>query len=210
MRFRAYNFMALALILVVFSHVVDADSEKNKEYQIKAAFLYNFINFIDWPKEEKADVDESITIGIIGSEDFTKACEPIKRKKIKERNISIKYFAGYEKLKKSNDTDDSQWNKKIEALKVCNVLIFCNSNLVRIKNPNQIIKALEGLPILTVGETEHFLESGGVINFLMEDEKVCFEINNSAAKQAKLNIRSKLLRLAKKVIKDETPDKTGK
>jgi hypothetical protein len=200
--------MAVVLTLAAFTHTVCADSEKSKEYQIKAAFIYNFIKFVDWPKEEKADANEPIMIGIIGSENFIKAFEPIKGKKVKDRSISIKYFAGYEKLVRSNDADDRQWDKKIEALKVCNVLMFCSSNSVRMQNSSQILKSLKNLPILTVGETEDFLESGGVANFLMEDKKVRFEINNKTAKQAKLNIRSKLLRLAKKVIEEETPDKT--
>jgi hypothetical protein len=178
---------------------VGAGSEKSQETKIKAAFTYNFIRFVDWPKEKQADVNEPIIIGIIGSEDFMEAFEPIKGKRIKDRNISIKYFAGYEKLKKSNNTDDSQWDKKMESLKVCHVLMFCSCNSVRIQNSNQIVRALKGLPILTIGETENFLESGGVINFLMEDEKVCFEINAAAAKINKLRISSKLLRLAKMV-----------
>jgi len=68
--------------------------------------------------------------------------------------------------------------------------------------------ALKGSPILTIGESDGFLESGGIINFLMEDEKVRFEINNTAAKQARLKIRSKLLRLAQRVIEEKTPNGT--
>ena len=81
--------------------------------------------------------------------------------------------------------------------------MFCSCNSVRIQNSNQIVRALKGLPILTIGETENFLESGGVINFLMEDEKVCFEINVTAAKINKLRISSKLLRLAKRVVEEK-------
>jgi hypothetical protein len=202
------------LLLILFSFVLEAapqlraDSQKSEEYQIKAAFIYNFIKFIDWPKEKKSDANEPITIGIIGSEDFIKAFEPVKGKKIKDRNISIKYFAGYEKLKKSNDANDDQWDRKMEALKVCNVLMFCSCHSIRIQDSDEIVKALKGLPVLTVGETEHFLESGGIIDFVIDNQKVCFEINNNNAKQAKLNIRSKLLRLAKKVIEEKTSDKT--
>ena len=209
MKIRCYILMVLALTLLSFEHKARADSEKSQETKIKAAFLYNFIKFVDWPEEPKADVNKPITIGIIGSDKFTEAFEPIKGKKIKGRSILVKYFTGYEKLKKSNDNNNSQWNKRMEALKVCHVLMFCSSDPYPTQNSNQIIKALEGSPILTIGESEHFLESGGIINFLKENEKVCFEINNKAAKKSKLDIRSKLLRLAKKVIGEETPDKTG-
>ena len=56
---------------------------------------------------------------------------------------------------------------------------------------------------MTVGDTDGFLEAGGIIDFLIEDQKVCFEISNYSAKQAKLNIRSQLLRLAKKVVEEK-------
>lgn len=197
------------LLLILFSLIpvttpsVRADSEKSKEYQIKAAFLYNFIKFVDWPEEKEAEVKGPITIGIIGCEDFIKAFDPIKGKKIKERNISIRYFTGYEKLKRQRNADNSQWNKKMDALKVCHVLMFCHGDSVSVQNSEQIVEALRDLPILTVGETDSFLESGGIINFVKEKEKVRFEINNTAARKVKLTIRSKLLRLARKVIDEK-------
>ena len=179
---------------------VRADSEKSKEYQIKAAFIYNFLKFVDWPKDKNAETNKPIMIGIIGSQEFIDAFDFIKEKKMNDRDISIKYFAGYEKQK---DTDDRQWDKKMDALKVCHVLMFCNSDSVSVQDSAQIVEALRGLPILTIGETDGFLESGGIINFVMEEEKVRFEINNTAARKARLDIRSKLLRLAKKVIDDK-------
>ena len=205
MRKRSY-ILLLTLFFLTFwaAPRVRADSEKSKEYQIKAAFLYNFFKFIDWPKEKKADVNKPITIGIIGNEDFLKAFDPIKGKKINNRNISIKYFTGYERLKAQQGGDDRQWDKKMEALKVCHMLMFCSCDSTHIQNADQIMEALSGLPIVTVGESENFLKSGGMINFVKEDEKVCFEINNIVAKKAKLEIRSKLLRLAKNVIDDQS------
>jgi len=201
-RIKAYIFVVAVLALFVAPIVpkARAESTSSREYKIKAAFLYNFIKFVDWPKEKMADSNEPIIIGIIGSKKFVKALEPLIHKKIKNRNISIKYFEGYEKLKKSQDDDDRQWNQKIEALKTCHVLMFCICDSVRIENSSQIIKALKGSPVLTVGETDGFLESGGIINFLMEDKKVRFEINVTAAKKSKLKISSKLLRLAKRVV----------
>jgi len=207
MKIKACILAVLALTLLVAPIVpkARAESTSSREYQIKAAFLYNFIKFVDWPEEKMADSNEPITIGIIGSEDFIKAFEPIIHKKVKNRSISIKYFKGYEKLERTQE-DDRQWNQKMEALKTCHVLMFCSCDSVRIKDLSQIIKALKGSPVLTVGETDGFLEFGGIINFLMEDKKVRFEINNAAAKEAKLKIRSKLLRLAKRVIPEKPSD----
>lgn len=201
--FKVYVLAVLALILVVFAHAASAGSEKSQEYKIKAAFLYNFIKFVDWPEEKMADSNEPIVIGIIGSRDFIKAFEPAKHKKIKNRTISIKHFEGYEKLRKSPAGDNSQWNQKIKMLKKCHVLLLCPCDKSRIDNPQQIVKELRGSPVLTVGEAHGFLESGGIINFLMENEKVRFEINAAAAKKSKFRVSSKLLRLAKRVIKEK-------
>jgi hypothetical protein len=208
MRTKAYNLAVLTLILAVFAAPAAADSKEAKERQVKAAFVYNFIKFVDWPDDAKADPNKPITIGVIGFEDFIKAFDPIKGKKVKDRSILIKYFAGYEKLDKSRDDKDHGWDEKIQALKVCHVLIFCNCESVSVQNYGQIVKALRGTPILTIGEAKGFLESGGMINFVMEEEKVQFEINNAAAKESKLDIRSKLLRLAKRVINEQAPDGT--
>ncbi len=210
MKTKAFNLtlITLALIAVSVAIPVMADSATSLEYRIKAAFLYNFINFADWPEAKIADSNQPITIGIIGSRDFLKAFEPIKHKKIKGRTIALKYFPGYEKPQNSEDTNDAQWNEKIETLISCHVLLLCNGNFGPIESSGRIIRALKGSPVLTVGETDGFLESGGVINFLMENERVRFEINNTAARQAKLKIRSKLLRLAKRVIGEEASDRT--
>ena len=208
MAIKAYNLIILALALFAGSITAEvrADSALSREYRVKAAFVYNFIKFVDWPKEKMADSNEPITIGIIGSKDFVKAFEPLIHKKVKNRNISTKYFEGYEKLKKSKEDDERQWNQKMEALKTCHLLVFCCCDSVRIENSSQIIKALKGSPVLTVGETAGFLESGGIINLLMEDKKVRFEINITAAKRAKLKIRSQLLRLAERVVEEKPPE----
>ncbi len=208
MRIKVYIFVVLVLALFVVPIVAQAQekSASSREYQVKAAFVYNFIKFVDWPKEKTADSNEPITIGIIGFKDFIKAFEPIIHKKIKDRNISIKYFEGYEKLKRSQEDDGRQWNQKMEALKTCHVLMFCIYNSGHIENPSRIIKALKGSPTLTVGEMDGFLESGGIINFLMVDKKVRFEVNITAARRAKLKIRSQLLRLAKRVVEEKPPE----
>ncbi|MCP4614079.1 MAG: YfiR family protein [Planctomycetes bacterium] len=204
MKKQAYILVIFILLMELFiSQAMSADSQQNREQQIKAAFLYNFIKFIDWPEEKMADSNEPIIIGIIGSEVFINAFEPVKHKKIKDRSISVKYLASFEKLDKSEKADEPQWIQKIKTLKTCHVLLICTCDSARIGNSTKIIKTLKDSPVLTVGETDDFLESGGMINFLIEDKKVRFEINNTAAKQAKLKISSKLLRLARRVIKEK-------
>lgn len=199
MRMKASNLVipTLALIAVSVAIPVMADSAVSRENKIKAAFLYNFMDFVDWPKARMADVSQPIIVGVIGSRDFLKVLEPLKQKKIKGKRIVIRYFPGYEKLKKS---DDPQWNKNMQALKACHTVLLCACDPVSTESQRQIIKALKDSPVLTVSEMKGFLEAGGIINFLVDDEKVRFEINNAAARQNGLRISSKLLRLAKRVI----------
>ncbi|OHB74709.1 MAG: hypothetical protein A2Z25_19080 [Planctomycetes bacterium RBG_16_55_9] len=174
------------------AHAVRADSEKSKEYQIKAAFLYNFIKFVDWPEEKPSD-EKTITIGIIGKDPFGSAFEPLKDKQAKDKKVVIKQFESVE--------ESPLPREQVEAIKKCHVLFICRSEVKQIK---RIIDSVKGHSVLTVGDMEDFLESGGIINFVKQDEKVRFEINNAAAKKSRLDIRSQLLRLAKRVTDEQT------
>lgn len=194
MRIRAYNLIVLALALCVTPTIPSAwaDSTQSREYQVKAAFLYNFIKFVDWPEENLADSNEPITIGIIGKEPFGDAFEPIKDKLIKGKKAIVKRFKGLEELKKS-----AEEHPQIEAIRQCHLLFICHSEKEKLE---EIINCVQDHSVLTVGDMKGFLKSGGIINFIMEGKKIRFEINVTAAKRAKLKIRSQLLRLAKKVI----------
>ncbi len=158
--------------------------------------MYNFINFVDWPKEKFEDNDNLITIGIIGKDPFGQAFEPLKNKQAKGKKVLIKRFISFKESKLSND--------QIEAIRKCHLLFICRSEKEQL---GKIINIVKDHNVLTVGDMNDFLESGGIINFVIDDQKVRFEINNNAAKQEKLNIRSKLLRLAKKVIEEQTSGK---
>jgi len=205
MKTRIYNLALTILVLMAASTAPPALAKDtpHQTQQLKAAFVYNFIKFVEWPDEKNMDSDKPITIGIIGSRDSVQAFDPIKHKKAKGRDISIKYFTDYKRLAKSPESDDPIWQQTIAALKTCDVLLLCKCNDAHIGDPTEIIKALGSSSVLTVGETPGFLESGGMINFLMEGNKVRFEINLVAAKQAKLRIRSQLLRLAQRVISEK-------
>lgn len=194
MRLKTSHFIVLCLFLLTVPTVLLArDGPASvREYQIKAAFLYNFINFVDWPKEKATGSDNPITIGIIGKDPFGRAFEPLENKQVKGQKVLIKRFQNLEELKQSSE--------QIESLRKCYLLFICYSER---KKLSEIINLVKDHSVLIVGDMKDFLESGGIINFLMEDKKVRFEINNTAAKQAELKIRSKLLRLAKRVIEEK-------
>jgi len=177
-------------------------AEQHKEHEIKAALLYNFLKFIDWPEEKKAGEKQKedkgakgqkqkFTIGVFGKNAFDCFSKTIKGKCFKNKEIDVI------EVTKSDI-------KKKDKLRTCQSLFFSKSSDVAISEINKLISKL---PVLTVGESKGFLEKGGIINFVIKKKKVCFEFNLIAAEKAGLKARSKFLRLAKRVVKDK---KSGK
>jgi hypothetical protein len=201
---KEYNLIILVLVLLVvlIAPEAGADSAHGREYQIKAAFLYNFTRFIDFPQGKAPDSNEPITLGILGKDPFENAFEPLKDKQAKGRKIVIKRFKSFEELKQSSQDDKADLQHQIEAIRKCYLLFICSSEK---KALGDIINSVKDHPVLTVGEMPKFLEAGGIVNFLMEEKKVSFEINISAARRAGLKISSKLLRLATRVVEDKPP-----
>jgi hypothetical protein len=175
----------------------DAQSRRQaKEYEIKAAYLYNFLLFVDWPEpKQNSQTDESkppiekppaktITIGIIGKDSFGDNFNKVEGKLIKSKNkrLSIKRFG---RFRRQQDLDR------------CDLLFFCSSEM---KNIDKILAGIKGNAILTVGETSNFLERGGIINLLKVGTKIKWEINRTPAKKSGLKIRAQLLRNAVRVV----------
>ena len=209
MKIKTITLLILALSLTTFLNAAEGDSAPSKEYQVKAAFIYNFIKFVDWPEPADSESDEKakdstrpITIGIIGENPFGSAFEAVTKKKIHGRQVVIKYFGGFAKnsvrYKEAGRTKYKY--KDADALKACHVLFVSPSESEYCK---EIIDVVKDNCVLTVGETKDFLQYGGIVEFVIEEKKVKFEINLIAAENAKLDIRSMLLRLAKKVIEKE-------
>ncbi|MBU1260026.1 MAG: YfiR family protein [Planctomycetes bacterium] len=194
MKIKIYILMFLILALFAVPKA-QAGSATAREYQVKAAFLYNFIMFIDWPDGKMPAANEPIIIGIIGKDPFEDAFDPVKDKQAKGRKVVVKKFKGFEELKKS---DETEFNQQIEAVKKCHLLFICLSEK---KNVKEITDLVKGSNILIIGDMPKFLEAGGgMINFVLEEQKIRFEVDAAAAKQAGLKIRSQLLRLATRVI----------
>ncbi len=204
-----------------------SDEYSEKEYQVKAAFIYNFMKFIEWPKEttgRDADGDETprepkkdddkkdepITIGIVCDNPFGKAFEPIIKKKIDNKNIVIQQFGCIEKYK-ARAKNKAKYKEEYmaeygKALKKCHVLFF---HATKGHNYHDFVELVRDSSVLTVGNMKDFTAKGGIIGFVVEKKKVRFEVNLTAAKRANLKISSKLLRLAKRVIEEKkaTEDK---
>ncbi|MDD5327386.1 MAG: YfiR family protein [Phycisphaerae bacterium] len=195
--------MASVLLVAAFTARAGADSTSSQEYQVKAAFLYNFLQFIDWPEDKSADNNQPLTIGIVGKDPFGDAFEPIKDKKVKDRSVLIKRFNSLEDLKKAVENNKTQ----PETCTKCHLLFICSSEQENLK---EILNLVKDYNVLTVGEMKGFLEAGGIINFLVVENKIRFEINTSAAERAKLEIRSQLLRLAKRIVEEDAAQENKK
>lgn len=146
------------------------------EYQIKAAFLYNFVKFVQWPTQAYAGPASPIVIGVLGENVFDDELQKaIQDKIIAHHPLQFKKF-------------DS-----VTEVTNCQVLFISASEKKRFP---EILGALRGKSILTVGESSEFLQAGGVINFVIVDLKVRFQINNESARKVGLIISSDLLNLA--------------
>ncbi len=147
------------------------------EYQVKAAFLYNFAKFVRWPDEAFAQTNSPLVIGILGEDPFGSNLElAIKGKSINGHPLALRAVESPAEMKQ------------------CHVLFVCQNPK---RNLAQTLATIQTNSILTVSETEHFCEAGGMINLFMEGAKVRFEINDAAATRARLAISSKLLNVAR-------------
>ena len=155
------------------------DPQPLREYRIKAAFLYNFAKFVEWPSEAFDDEDSTLILGVFGDDPFGAALQSLRGKTVRGRRLIIKRF-------------DS-----LLDLDQCHILFITSSA------PQQQQKALESLQgsnVLTVGEMQRFAQMGGIINFVIRKNKLRFEINLDAGKRAGLVISSQLLKLADSVV----------
>ncbi len=173
--------LALALTAFIFGVLLQPalGAEATKEYQLKAAFLYNFAKFVEWPSDAFPKSDSPIIIGIVGGNPFGADLE----KTIKDRTINghpIKICLISER----------------ETNFVAQVLFIAAAEDRLVDN---VLRCAANRPVLTVGESDKFIQRGGLINFVFEADKVRFEINAEAAGRAGLHISANLQKLAKKV-----------
>ena len=159
-----------------------ADSLSQREYMIKAAFLYKFTMFVEWPADRFADESSSIMLCVIGKDPFGTTLEDtVAGKTVKGRHIDIRRI---------NNVDD---------LDACHLLFVGSSERQRLSN---IVARSHEANVLTVGDMDDFVEHGGIINLTKSANKIGFQINLAAATQAQLKLDLKLLKLASSVTRN--------
>ena len=155
---------------LVFGEENDVISLEDK---IKAAFVYNFTKYIEWVDDDTTD---SFEIGIIGDSDIIFPLQEIAEKElVNNRKIEVIHF------------------QDIQDINICHILFISASEKKRLSD---ILQKVKDNNILTVSDSMGFAHEGVSINFIIVDEKIKFEINNSAIDQAGLQVSSQLLKLA--------------
>ncbi len=146
------------------------------EYQVKAAFLYNFAKFVDWPGDEFSSPAEPLRVCIFGEDPFGATIDELMREKLAQgRPLTVRRISAP------------------PAARSCQILFVPQASR---SQSRELLGQVKGA-VLTVGETPEFLRDGGIINLTLEQNRVRFEVNLQAAERSRLKISSKLLVVAR-------------
>lgn len=155
-------------------------AQTTEEYRVEATFLFHFAQLVDWPPDTQKGADNSLFLCTIGDDPFQGALEEtVTSKVVGNRIIRVRHL------------------EEPEDMQACQIVFIGKAQSKRIP---MLLTILNNTPVLTVGETPDFLDAGGMIRFLVEENKVRFEINLNAAESARLKIGSRLLILAEHVV----------
>jgi len=169
--------LLLAGLLLTDEQVAfSADAPVSKEYQLKAAFLYNFTKFVEWPSHRFAQTNSPIVIGVLGRNPFGDELEKIvKDRKVNGRDILVTNITASAGVKAVH-------------------MVFISAGEEELWR--ETLASLRNTAVLTVGESAVFAQTGGMINFTLQADKVRFEINQDPAETAGLKLSAQLLKLA--------------
>ncbi len=170
--------LALIAALALLSPVVEpSEGAPPAEYEVKAAFLYNFARYVEWPPGSFDKGDSPIIIGVLGDDPFgSHLDEVVKDEMVRSRKLVVRRGA------------------KAEDLKGCQLVFVSRSEKGRLE---QDLAALGPGAVLTVSDIDGFAENGGVIRLFLAGKRIHFEINQTAAKNHELKLSAQLLSLGK-------------
>jgi hypothetical protein len=172
------------LIVLFALAFIKAKGQQYTEYDLKAAYVYNFSKFVNWPSSAFETESSPFIITVFGDNPITPVLhKALKSKNIKGREIKIRVIYAVEEIGETH------------------ILFVSRNNQGQLDN---IIDICENRPILVVGDViENFCQSGGIINFTAKSSKYRFEINNQSAQSSNLRISSKLLALSRIISSEE-------
>jgi hypothetical protein len=178
---RRIRLVLLRAIFILFLPGVSqqAMGQSVSDYQVKAAYLYSFAKFVEWPPRKFTDASSPIVFCIISDQAFQQELDRVVRgKSISGHTVAVMTMPEGEQLRRCH-------------------IVFINS--AGSKQIRQTLETLRGSAVLTVGETTEFVKQGGIIRFLLEDDRVQFEVNHKSATGEGVYISARLLGVAKHV-----------
>lgn len=171
--------LALLLLGVLINPCAAQPDWPNDEFQIKAAFLYKFAGYVEWPEGAPGPVDAPLTIGVLGADPIAEELmQIVQGRKIQSRGLAVR------RLKAGDSLDDVA------------ILFVGKGDATQLK---PLRGALQARPVLVVTEEPAGLALGGMINFLPVDRNVRFEVSLDSVKKGGLRLSSRLLAVAQKV-----------
>ncbi len=163
-------------LLLASAFFCSAQNPISKEYQVKAAFLFNFTQFVEWPQNALLNDDTPLVVGVLGENPFGSYLEEIiNNETVESHPLTIQYYS------------------EVSAIENCHILFVGADKMEEMELMSDSFKSKN---VLTVGDTDDFIYRGGVIRLFIEKGKIQLQINIKAAKASELKISSKLLRLA--------------
>ncbi len=169
-------FRGIFILISVIGLVSFTQMSATREYQIKAVFLFNFTQFVEWPAASFPTVTDPMVIGVLGANPFgSYLSETIAGENVNGHPLVVQNF------------------NTIDEVKTCHVIFLNLKDDAKLK---QAIEVFKGRKILTVCDAPNFLQQGGMIRFYTKNNKIQLQINLDVVKAANLSISSKLLRLA--------------
>ncbi len=165
--------LALALSAALLSNILAAAVPVASEYDIKAAFLFQFSRFVEWPADSFSGPDAPLTICVMGSNPFGSALQEISQgESVQTHALAVKVY------------------ERLEDLDACHIVFVSTPATAT------VLEYLAGKKILTVGDGYDFTTRGGAIGFVTINGKVRLHINRATAESSQLRISAKLLRVA--------------
>lgn len=164
------------LLIMCSTYFASAQSSVTTEYQVKAVFIFNFTQFVDWPSSSFATEQSPLIIGVLGENPFGSYLEEtVKGETANGHPLVVRYY------------------KNMDEIKTCHILFI---NLHETNSVDTILSSLKGSNILTITNNYDNSKQEEVIRFFIRNHKTGFQINPDAAKNASLNMSSKLLNVA--------------
>ncbi len=179
LRDRTMRLVFTALLIAIVQFTSLGHARVPEEYRLKAAFLYNFIKFVEWPSGAFADPTSPMVVCVLAGDQFFEAIRSLEGKTVDQRMLTIRRMA------------------RAEDAGQCHVLFIDSSERDR---AGRMLESVGNRAVLTVSDMEGFVRSGGMIGLIESGNRIRFEINVAGARFAGLKISSKLLRLADTIV----------